>query len=108
MNLQLTDKQLQLQRDVQEFAKEKIIPTAEEMDRKDTISESSQAKLFAGQIATKVCSDAIQVCGAYGTTVNAPFGRFLRDAKSYEIAGGSNEILRNTIGKEIKKGLRNY
>lgn len=70
-----------------------------------SISESSQAKLFAGQMATKVCSDAIQVCGAYGTTINAPFGRYLRDAKSYEIAGGSNEILRNTIGKEIKKTL---
>lgn len=73
---------------------------------KASISESSQAKLFAGQMATKVCSDAIQVCGAYGTTVNAPFGRYLRDAKSYEIAGGSNEILRNTIGKEIKKNLQ--
>jgi alkylation response protein AidB-like acyl-CoA dehydrogenase len=70
------------------------------------ISESSQAKLFAGQMATKVCADAIQVCGAYGTTVNAPFGRYLRDAKAYEIAGGSNEILRNTIGKEIKKSLK--
>jgi alkylation response protein AidB-like acyl-CoA dehydrogenase len=72
---------------------------------KASISESSQAKLFAGQMATKVCSDAIQVCGAYGTTINAPFGRYLRDAKSYEIAGGSNEILRNTIGKEIKRFL---
>ena len=70
---------------------------------KPAISESSQAKLFAGQMATKICSDAIQVCGAYGTTINAPFGRYLRDAKAYEIAGGSNEILRNTIGKEIKK-----
>jgi alkylation response protein AidB-like acyl-CoA dehydrogenase len=72
---------------------------------KASISESSQAKLFAGQMATKVCSDSIQVCGAYGTTINAPFGRYLRDAKSYEIAGGSNEILRNTIAKEIKKSF---
>jgi alkylation response protein AidB-like acyl-CoA dehydrogenase len=68
-----------------------------------SISESSQAKMFAGQMATRVCSDAIQVCGAYGTTVNVPLGRFLRDAKAYEIAGGSNEILKNTIAKEIKK-----
>jgi alkylation response protein AidB-like acyl-CoA dehydrogenase len=69
------------------------------------VSESSQAKLFAGEMATRVCADAIQVCGAYGTTVNAPFGRYLRDAKAYEIAGGSNEILRNTIGKEIRKKI---
>lgn len=67
------------------------------------ISESSQAKLFAGETATRVAGQAIQACGAYGTTVNAPFGRYLRDAKAYEIAGGSNEILKNTIGKEIKK-----
>ncbi|WP_161949607.1 acyl-CoA dehydrogenase family protein [Bacillus dakarensis] len=67
------------------------------------ISESSQAKLFAGETATRVAGQAIQACGAYGTTVNAPFGRYLRDAKAYEIAGGSNEILKNTIGKEIRK-----
>ncbi|MDN3020100.1 acyl-CoA dehydrogenase family protein [Paenibacillus sp. BSR1-1] len=71
------------------------------------ISESSQAKLFAGKMATKVCSDAIQVCGAQGTSTNSPLGRFLRDAKAYEIAGGSNEILKNTIGKEIKKEISN-
>jgi alkylation response protein AidB-like acyl-CoA dehydrogenase len=69
------------------------------------ISESSQAKLFSASMATKVCTDAIQVCGAYGTTVHSPLGRYLRDAKAYEIAGGSNEILRNTIGKEIKKAV---
>jgi alkylation response protein AidB-like acyl-CoA dehydrogenase len=69
----------------------------------NAISESSQAKLFSASMATNVCSEAIQVCGAYGTTVNSPLGRYLRDAKAYEIAGGSNEILRNTIGKEIKK-----
>ena len=28
---------------------------------------------------------------------SAPFGRYLRDAKAYEIAGGSSEILKNTI-----------
>lgn len=54
---------------------------------KSIISESSQAKLFAGEMATQVCLEAIQVCGKYGITVNAPFGRYLRDAKAYEIAG---------------------
>ncbi|MCL6599608.1 MAG: acyl-CoA dehydrogenase family protein [Alicyclobacillus macrosporangiidus] len=74
------------------------------LDRGDkAISEASQAKFFAATTATRVCADAIQVCGAFGTTVNAPLGRYLRDAKAYEIAGGSNEILLNTIAKEIKK-----
>ena len=49
---------------------------------------------------------AVQVCGAHGTMVNAPFGRYLRDAKTYEIAGGSAEILKNTIGKYLMRGAK--
>lgn len=62
----------------------------------------SEAKLFAARVATDVASTCIQVCGAYGVMENAPYGRFLRDAKAYEIAGGSAETLKNTIGKAIK------
>ncbi len=74
----------------------------------------SEAKLKAAATATEVASKAAQICGAYGITENAPFGRYLRDAKAYEIAGGSAEILKNTIGKCLRpiagiksgKGLR--
>ena len=59
----------------------------------------SEAKLKAGTVATAVASQAAQICGAYGIMENAPFGRYLRDAKAYEVAGGSNEILKNTIAK---------
>lgn len=59
----------------------------------------SQAKLKACMVATQVATNAAQICGAYGIMENAPFGRYLRDAKAYEIAGGSNEILKNTLGK---------
>jgi alkylation response protein AidB-like acyl-CoA dehydrogenase len=62
----------------------------------------SEAKLFAARAATEVASTCIQVCGAYGVMENAPYGRFFRDAKAYEIAGGSAETLKNTIGKVIK------
>jgi alkylation response protein AidB-like acyl-CoA dehydrogenase len=57
-------------------------------------------------MATRVASMAVQVCGAHGTMVNAPFGRFLRDAKTYEIGGGSSEILKNTIGKYLMRGAK--
>jgi alkylation response protein AidB-like acyl-CoA dehydrogenase len=30
---------------------------------------------------------------------DAPFGRYLRDAKAYEIGGGSSEVLKNTIAQ---------
>lgn len=62
---------------------------------------SSEAKLLASRVATRTAEQAIQICGAYGVTMNAPFGRYLRDAKAYEIAGGSSEILKNTIAKYL-------
>lgn len=61
----------------------------------------SEAKLKASAVATQVASQAAQICGAYGIMENAPFGRYLRDAKAYEVAGGSSEILKNTIGKAL-------
>jgi alkylation response protein AidB-like acyl-CoA dehydrogenase len=68
----------------------------------DIARHSSEAKLFAASLATEVASTCVQVCGAYGVMQSAPYGRFLRDAKAYEIAGGSSEVLRNTIGKALK------
>jgi alkylation response protein AidB-like acyl-CoA dehydrogenase len=70
-------------------------------DGRDMDRYGSEAKLKAAAVATVVASQAVQICGAYGTMENAPFGRFLRDAKAYEIAGGSAEILKNTIGKYL-------
>jgi alkylation response protein AidB-like acyl-CoA dehydrogenase len=62
---------------------------------------ASAAKLIASEVATEVAAKAVQICGAYGTTVNAPFGRFLRDAKTYEIGGGSSEVLKNSLTRRI-------
>lgn len=79
-----------------------IYRAATALDTDDQISRwGSEAKLKACAIATQVASQAAQICGAYGIMVNAPFGRYLRDAKAYEIAGGSSEILKNTIGKAL-------
>ncbi|GJD66079.1 acyl-CoA dehydrogenase family protein [Methylobacterium frigidaeris] len=61
--------------------------------------------VVAAEVATEVASKAVQVCGAYGTMVNAPFNRFFRDAKTYEIGGGSTEVLRNTLAKYIDKHI---
>jgi acyl-CoA dehydrogenase len=75
---------------------------ARALDRHDQIARfSSEAKLLASRVATETASRAIQICGAYGVTESAPFGRYLRDAKAYEIAGGSSEILKNTIAKRL-------
>ena len=64
---------------------------------------SSAAKLLASTLATKVAGMAVQVCGAHGTQETSPYGRYFRDAKTYEVAGGSAEILKNTIAKSLLK-----
>lgn len=74
------------------------------LDRHDDIDRySSAAKLRASETATRVASQAIQVCGAYGTMERSALGRYFRDAKAYEIAGGSSEVLKNTIAKYISR-----
>jgi alkylation response protein AidB-like acyl-CoA dehydrogenase len=79
-----------------------IYRAATALNTNDQIARwGSEAKLKACAVATQVASQAAQICGAYGIMVNAPFGRYLRDAKAYEIAGGSSEILKNTIGKAL-------
>lgn len=81
-----------------------VYAAADALERHDDIARySSEAKLKACAMATDVAAKAVQICGAYGVTENAPFGRYLRDAKAYEIAGGSAEVLKNTIGKYLLK-----
>ncbi|MBR0874931.1 acyl-CoA dehydrogenase family protein [Bradyrhizobium tropiciagri] len=67
----------------------------------DVIRRASAAKLMASEVATEVAARCVQICGAYGTMVNAPFGRFMRDAKTYEIGGGSSEVLKNALAKRV-------
>jgi alkylation response protein AidB-like acyl-CoA dehydrogenase len=75
---------------------------ADVLDRGGDIARvSSEAKLLAARTATEVAGTCVQICGAYGVMENAPYGRFLRDAKAYEIAGGSSEVLKNTIAKSL-------
>ncbi|GGC91162.1 acyl-CoA dehydrogenase family protein [Chelatococcus reniformis] len=77
-----------------------VYRAAEALDSHDDVMRyASGAKLIAAEVATDVASKAIQVCGAYGTMVNAPFSRYFRDAKTYEIGGGSSEVLKNTLAK---------
>ncbi|MBY4275490.1 acyl-CoA dehydrogenase family protein [Rhodococcus fascians] len=73
---------------------------------RDIARSSSESKMLAGALATKAADVAIQVCGAHGTRETQPFGRYLRDAKAYEVAGGSAEVLKNTIAKSLISAVR--
>jgi alkylation response protein AidB-like acyl-CoA dehydrogenase len=63
--------------------------------------EGSQAKLFASEIASKVCNLCIQIHGGYGYVEDFPAERFLRDAKLCEIGEGTSEIQRLVIARQL-------
>src|SRR5579864_8659276 len=63
--------------------------------------EGSMAKLFAGDMAMRVTTDAVQVLGGYGYVKDYPVERFMRDAKIYQIWEGTAEIQRLVISRYI-------
>jgi len=65
--------------------------------------EASMAKLFASEMAMRVCNKAIQIHGGYGYTREFPVERYLRDAKLCEIGEGTSEIQRMVIARELLK-----
>lgn len=63
--------------------------------------EASMAKLMAGEISVEVVMQAMQLTGSFGCYRDAPFERYLRDAKSLCIAGGTLEVMKNNIARKI-------
>ena len=64
-------------------------------------SESSIAKLFASEMATRVTHKAIQVHGGYGYSTEFPVERHYRDARITEIYEGTSEIQRIVIAANL-------
>lgn len=64
---------------------------------------AAAAILFAAEMCVKVTLEAVQIHGGYGYTLEYPVNRFLRDAKLMDIGGGTNEIRRLIIARELLK-----
>ncbi|WP_394218120.1 acyl-CoA dehydrogenase [Halobacillus trueperi] len=62
---------------------------------------SAMAKLFAGDTAMKVTTEAVQVHGGYGYTKDYPVERYMRDAKITQIYEGTQEIQRLVVGRMV-------
>lgn len=62
---------------------------------------SSMAKVFASDAAVKVTTDAVQLMGAFGTTLKSGAEKYFRDAKMTQIFEGTNEICRLAITRPI-------
>ncbi len=67
------------------------------------LKEASMAKLFASEMAERVCSDAIQIHGGYGYTQDFPVERIYRDVRIAQIYEGTSEIQRLVIARQIAK-----
>lgn len=63
--------------------------------------EAAMAKLFATEMSTKVCDQAIQIHGGYGYMKEYQVERFYRDAKLLEIGEGTSEVQRMVIARQI-------
>ncbi|HLJ66380.1 MAG TPA: acyl-CoA dehydrogenase [Chloroflexota bacterium] len=63
--------------------------------------ESSMAKLFAGDTAMKVATDAVQLLGGYGYIQEYPAERHMRDAKITQIYEGTQQIQRLVVARQV-------
>ena len=66
-------------------------------------AESSEAKLYASEAATRVAHRAIQIHGGYGYSTEFPVERNYRDARITEIYEGTSEIQRIVIAASLLK-----
>ncbi len=65
------------------------------------LSEASQAKLYASELAEWVCSKAIQIHGGYGYLEDYPVERHYRDARITQIYEGTSEVQRMVIARNL-------
>jgi alkylation response protein AidB-like acyl-CoA dehydrogenase len=68
---------------------------------KPCLSEASQAKLFASELAEEICSNAIQIHGGYGYLEDYAVERHYRDARITQIYEGTSEVQRMVIARHV-------
>jgi len=70
-------------------------------DRVDAVKEISMVKLFTAEMAQKVAYDCVQLHGGYGYMREYPIERFFRDIRLMTIGGGTSEIMKEIIAKQL-------
>ncbi len=65
--------------------------------------ESSMAKLYASEVACRICDEGVQIHGGYGFIKDYPAEKFYRDVKLCTIGEGTSEIQRTVIARELLK-----
>jgi hypothetical protein len=97
VNFRLADMATQI-----EVARHMVLHAAALRDaKKPCLKEASMAKLFASEMAERVCSDAIQIHGGYGYVADFPVERIYRDVRVCQIYEGASDIQRLVIGRAV-------
>jgi len=65
------------------------------------LTEAAMAKLFASEMAERVCSAAIQIHGGYGYLADFPVERIYRDVRVCQIYEGTSEVQKIIIGRAL-------
>ncbi|OWV97405.1 acyl-CoA dehydrogenase [Rhizobium sp. R72] len=65
------------------------------------LSQASMAKLFASEMAERVCSDAIQIHGGYGYMSDYPVERIYRDVRICQIYEGTSDVQKMVIARNL-------
>jgi alkylation response protein AidB-like acyl-CoA dehydrogenase len=79
------------------FRAAKLLEDGENCD-----AESSQAKYFASDAYVQVATDGVQIMGANGYSMEFPMQRHFREAKMFQIFGGTNQIQRSIVGRSLR------
>jgi len=85
-----------------EAARQLVLHAASLKDaNRPCLKEASMAKLYASEMAERVCSDAIQIHGGYGYLNDFPVERIYRDVRVAQIYEGTSDVQRIVIGRAI-------
>ncbi|KIL99262.1 Butyryl-CoA dehydrogenase [Paramagnetospirillum magnetotacticum MS-1] len=85
-----------------EVAEQMVLHVASLRDAgRPCLKEASMAKLFASEMAERVCSDAIQIHGGYGYLADFPVERIYRDVRVCQIYEGTSDIQRLVISRAL-------
>jgi butyryl-CoA dehydrogenase len=97
VQFRLADMALQL-----EAARQLILHAAALKDAGEPcLKEAAMAKLYASEMAERVCSDAIQIHGGYGYVADFPVERIYRDVRVTQIYEGTSDIQRMLIARHL-------
>ncbi|MGH2777644.1 MAG: acyl-CoA dehydrogenase family protein [Actinomycetota bacterium] len=81
-------------------ARQLVYAAADRVNRGEyPVREISMAKLLTGEVAWRVADKALQIFGGYGYAMEVPIQRAWRDARLIRIGGGTDEVMREIVGR---------